>query len=177
MTASIVSSSYITNPRATPPVLNALGASGDASVRPIMGTMEVATTSLDEVGDVILIAEVQGNERIVSIKLFSDDLDSNGAPTLAVDVGLYKNVTNAGTSATVVDADAYASAITDLSSAVKNLEVMCEARDISKIGQTVAADGSESAHSSPRQIGLTVTAVSATPAAGTLSWVILVAAA
>src|SRR5574338_432997 len=176
MTASTVSSSYITNPRATPQVLNALGASGDAKVRVLMGTMEVATTSIDETGDVILLAEVAGNERVISIHLSNDDLDSNGSPALAVDVGLYKNVNAAGTSATVVDADAYASAITTLQAAAQNTEVANEARDISKIGQTVAADGGESAHSSPRFIGLTVTTAAGTAAAGTLSWKIMVAA-
>lgn len=176
MTASKISSSIVTNRLANPPVYNALGAAADCKLRTIAGSMEVATTSLDEIGDVILLAPVRGNERVVSLKLFSDALDSDNAIT--VDVGLYKNVSADGTAATVVDVDAYASGITDLRAGSKTgVEVMCEARDISKIGQTVAADGGESAHNAERYIAITVAAAATSADAGTLSWVVVVAEA
>lgn len=175
MAISKVSSSIITNKFAMPPVRNAIGAESSGKVRVIQGSMEVATTSIDEIGDVVLMFPVQGNERIVSLKIFNDDMDSNGSPALAADVGLYKDVNAAGTAATVVDADAYASAITTLQAAnAVGVEVMCEARDIANIGRTVAADGGESAHCNPRYVGLTITAAAATAVAGTLSWVALV---
>ena len=184
MSATKVASAALTNPRAVPQVLNDIAASGKARSRTIAGTMELATTSIDDVGDVILVAAVRGNERIVSIKLSVDDLDTNATATLAFDVGIYKDMGADGTSATVVDADAYASAVlhdTIIKSGTSNgVEIAFEARDIAKMGQSVALDGAaltaESAlgeHSLVRYIGLTVTAVAATAAAGTLSWCIL----
>lgn len=178
MTASKVSSAVITNRKANPPTYNAIGAAGDAKVRCVVGTVEVATTSIDEVGDVVLLAPVRGNERVISLVIFNDDLDSNATPTLAVDVGIYKDVSDDGTAATVVDADAYASAVTTLQAAnTAGVEVAHEARNVDKIGQTVAADGGESAHNAERFVGITVTTEAATAAAGTLSWRMLVAEA
>ena len=176
MTASVVSSTQVTNALATPPTYVDIAQSGNGRNSTIMGTIEVATTSIDDVGDIVVLAEVRGSDRIRSIRVFNDDLDAHATPTLAVDVGLYKSVTAAGTGATVVDADAYASAITTLQAANSSgVEVMCEARDIAKIGkadQTVAVDGGESAHDDKRYIAMTVTATAATAAAGTVSFII-----
>lgn len=178
MTASTVSSSVITNRKANPPTYNDLGAAGDAKLRAAQGTVAVATTSIDEQNDVILLCPVKGDDRIVSIKLFNDDLDSNGSPALAVDVGLYKDVSADGTSATEVDVDAYASAITTLQAAnTTGVEVAFEARNITSVGNTVAEDGGESQHSEERVIGLKVTTAAATAAAGDISWVVTLASA
>lgn len=174
MTASTISSSIITNQHSNTGAItyNELGAKADAKLRIACGSMEVATTSIDEQGDVILLFPVRGNESIVSLYLFNDDLDSGSTPALAVDVGLYKNVNGAGTSATVVDQDAIASAITQLQAAsVVGAELRFEADDIANIQDPVWTIGGESsAHSDVRYVGLTVTTAAATAAAGTLSW-------
>jgi hypothetical protein len=80
-----------------------------------------------------MLAPIPSNASITSIKLFNDDLDSS--TVITADVGLYKQ------DLSVVDADAYASAITDLRAAVKTgTEVAFEARDINKMGQKVWQD-------------------------------------
>lgn len=171
MTASTISSTAITNKLANPPVYNTVAYEKGKVVK-FVGSIAIATTSLDETGDIVLLQEVPGQLRITSIKLFNDDLDS-GSPALAADLGIYKNPSADGTSATVVDADAYASADTSLQAAVTvGTELAFEARNINVMGQTVAVDGAESEHNDPRYIGLTVTTAAGTAAAGDLSWVI-----
>ncbi len=185
MTASKVSSAYITNKRASPPVLNPLPAEGAGTFAMVQGNMEVATTSIDEVGDIILLFELKGNDRLLSLKLGVDDLDTHATATLAFDVGIYKDVSADGTAATVVDADAYASAVLHdtvlATGTIPYVEVAFEARNIAANTDTVAVDGDALAaelalgeHSLPRFIGLTVTAVAATAAAGTVAWQALI---
>lgn len=171
MAASTVSSSSITNIRANPVTRNRVGRASDCELVQIADTMEVATTSIDEVGDVILLFELKGNDRLTSLTLYNDDLDANGSPTLAINVGLYKNVNKAGTSATAVSAACYASANPSMNAAVTaGTQIIHLVRNIDKMGQTVAEDGGESEHSDPRYVGIAISAVSATPAAGTISW-------
>lgn len=176
MTASIVSSSYVTNAKANPPVQDPLGAHSRAKVRVIMGTMELATTSIDEIGDKAMLFNIKGNERLISLKIFNDDLDSGSA--LAINVGLYKDVSPAGTAATAVSAACYASAITTLQAAnvagVDLIQSSSAARNIDKMGQDVAADGGESAHSNTRTVGIAASTAAGTPVAGSISWIALV---
>jgi hypothetical protein len=77
----------------------------------------VATTSIDEVADVVLFTELPWNAIVHEILVFNDDLDAHATPTLAVDIGLFK-MTKDGT-VTTLDADAYASAVTTLQAANK----------------------------------------------------------
>lgn len=175
MAAATTSSSYITNKTAVSSVAavtyNSIGADGDGRSHVIIGTTELATTRLDDVGDVTLLFALKGNDRLARLILFNDDMDSNGTPTLAINVGLYKDVNAAGTSATAVSASAYASASTTLQSAVTSgTDVTFSARNIDKAGQTVAEDGGESVHSSPRYVGIAVSTAAATAVAGTISW-------
>jgi hypothetical protein len=81
-----------------------------------------------------MLAPIPSNASISSIKLVNDDLDSGS--TITADVGLYN------TDLSVVDADAYASAITALRAAVAapGTEVAFEARDHNKTGQKVWQD-------------------------------------
>ena len=96
------------------------------------GTIALAAGDLSAT-DTVMLAPIPSNASISSIKIFNDDLDS--ATTNTADVGLYKQ------DLSVVDADAYASAITDLRAAVKTgTEVAFEARDINKMGQKVWQD-------------------------------------
>ena len=96
------------------------------------GTIALAAGDLSAT-DTVMLAPIPSNASISSIKIFNDDLDS--ATTNTADVGLYN------TDLSVVDADAYASEITDLRAAVKTgTEVAFEARDINKMGQKVWQD-------------------------------------
>ena len=100
--------------------------------RVAQGTIALAAGDLSAT-DTVMLAPIPSNASISSIKIFNDDLDS--ATTNTADVGLYN------TDLSVVDADAYASAITDLRAAVKTgTEVAFEARDINKMGQKVWQD-------------------------------------
>src|ERR1044072_717144 len=86
----------------------------DGHLRIYADTTEVPTTSTDEIGDVTLMCPVPSDLVVHSLVVFNDDLDSGTA--LAADVGLYNGPKGFGTKAAyaVLDADAFASAITDL---------------------------------------------------------------
>jgi hypothetical protein len=127
-----VNTDLVTNFVAVPQVLN--------SASQLHGVKRVATGTIALVAgdlsanDTVMLAPIPSNASITSIKLFNDDLDS-GTTNLLTDVGIYT------TAVAVVDADAYASAITDLRGAVKTgTEVAFEARDINKMGQKVWQD-------------------------------------
>lgn len=167
MTASTVKSTQVSNQEAAPPTFNDVGVSG-GRVRSIIGSMEVATTSIDEVGDKIAIARIPSNARIHEIKLFTDDLDSHGTPTLAADLGLY------GTNGVVADVDAYGSAIiAGQAAGAVGVNYANEARDIAKIGQAVWADALATADPHVLyDIVLTITTAAETAVAGTLAWII-----
>ena len=128
---SNANSDLVTNFVAVPQVLNP--AQQLQGVKRIaQGTIALVAGDLGA-NDTVMLAPIPSNASITSIKLFNDDLDSGTTNT--ADVGIYKQ------DLTVVDADAYASAITDLRGAVKTgTEVAFEARDINKMGQKVWQD-------------------------------------
>jgi hypothetical protein len=173
MTASIVSSALLTNRKAIPVTKNDRVAEPNR-VSKIVGMLEVATTSIDEVGDKIMLFSLRGNDRLISLVLYNDALDAHATPTLAVDVGVFKNLNAAGTSATTVDQDALASAISTLRAAnTSGVDVAHEAQGIDVIGLKVSviAVGDDDDSNDERVIGLTVTTEAATPAAGTIKFV------
>lgn len=137
--------------------------------------LEVDTGDLDS-ADIIHLCAVPWTAKIHSIVLFNDDLDAHATPTLACDVGLYK-MTADGTK-TVLDADAYASAITTLQAANKTgVEVAFEsgvkdinAADLKK--QVFEDAGLTAIPSGHALLSLTLTAASATAAAGTIGFVV-----
>jgi hypothetical protein len=126
-----VNTDLVTNFVAVPQVLNSASQLHGVK-RVATGTIALAAGDLSA-NDTVMLAPIPSNASITSIKLFNDDLDSG--TTITADVGLYT------TAVAVVDADAYASAITDLRGAVKTgTEVAFEARDINKMGQKVWQD-------------------------------------
>ena len=128
---SNANSDLVTNFVAVPQVLNP--AQQLQGVKRIaQGTIALVAGDLGA-NDTVMLAPIPSNASITSIKLFNDDLDSGTTNT--ADVGLYT------TALAVVDADAYASVITSLRSAVTTgTEVAFEARDINKMGQKVWQD-------------------------------------
>jgi hypothetical protein len=126
-----VNTDLVTNFVAVPQVLNSASQLHGVK-RVATGTIALAAGDLSA-NDTVMLAPIPSNASITSIKLFNDDLDSGTTNT--ADVGIYN------TDLSVVDADAYASAITDLRGAVKTgTEVAFEARDINKMGQKVWQD-------------------------------------
>jgi len=126
-----VNTDLVTNFVAVPQVLNPANQLHGVK-RIAQGTIALAAGDLSA-SDTVMLAPIPTNASISSIKIYNDDLDSS--TVITADVGLYT------TALAVVDADAYASAITDLRAAVKTgTEVAFEARDINKMGQKVWQD-------------------------------------
>jgi hypothetical protein len=106
-----VNTDLVTNFVAVPQVLNSASQLHGVK-RVATGTIALAAGDLSS-DDTVMLAPIPSNASITSIKLFNDDLDSGTTNT--ADVGIYTIQ-----HLSVVDADAYASAITDLRGAVNN---------------------------------------------------------
>lgn len=167
MAISTVKSANVTNISASPKVYLDRKV-GEKKV--MIDQIAVATTSLDEVGDVILFGPIPANATITSIKIFNDDLDSNGTPLLAANVGLYYAGDNGGVKVLgdVLSATCFGTAITDLRAAnVIGAELRFEAADITTMGQKAWEIGGLTAEIRGNLlIGLTISAAAATAAAG-----------
>lgn len=129
-----VKSENITNIEASP-VVSLHKKTGE--VKSVIDQYAAATTAVDNADDNILICAVPSNAVILDVLVLNDDLDSNGTPTLAVNVGLaYSGIggtqkKDGNTSGTVIDADCFGSAVTTLQSAnVTWSSVRFEADDI-----------------------------------------------
>jgi hypothetical protein len=159
---SNANSDLVTNFVAVPQVLSSAQQLHGVK-RVAAGTIALAVADLGA-NDTVMLAPIPSNASITSIKIFNDDLDSGTTNT--ADVGIYKQ------DLSVVDADAYASAITTLRSAnTTGVEVAFEARDINKCGQKVWQDAGLSADSGLTYfVGLSFPAAGDT--AGDLSFVI-----
>lgn len=173
MAATTVKSVNITNIESDP-ITILHNKSGELETQ--FDTIEVAITSEDEVGDIILITPINSNDVILDVLLLNDALDA--VASLAVDVGLYYSgiggtQANLGNvSGTVVDADCFASASAILQAAVTSwTSVRFEAAgaDIANVGQEAWEVAGLSADPGGKfYVGLTVTTPAATDAAGTL---------
>lgn len=135
MAAGTVKSENITNIEASPIVIRD---KKQGELKVLIDQDAIATTSTDDVGDIMLLAAIPSNAVILDIELLNDDLDSGTA--LAIDAGLYysgiggNQVENGNTSGVVVDADCFATATTVLSGAnVTYTSVRFEADDIVNI--------------------------------------------
>ena len=122
MTASTVKSTIITNIETVP--LSATPSKELSSkISIVTGKIAAATTSIDEVNDVILMVPVPSNAVPIRIELLNDDLDSHSTPTLAANVGLFYSAIGGDqrklgkASGDVISATCIATAITTLQSA------------------------------------------------------------
>lgn len=170
-------SDFITNIE-TSPITKQENFGGIAKV--LIDEVEVATTNIDDIGDIIMMGAIPSNAKILSIKLLSDDLDSNGSPTLASNVGLYylrNNIVSGVKKASgdVLDVDCFATAITvgqAVSAEVTNggkvgYECRFEAADIDTIDKAAWEIGGLTEDCGGwLALGLTLTAAAATPVAG-----------
>jgi hypothetical protein len=171
MVASTAKGTLITNLEASPILQGNHGEVG-GNLKIATTTTEVATTSIDEINDVMLVLPLPSGARLHSLVIFNDDLDSNGVPALAVDVGgFYGNDVTGQTSGTVIDQDGIASAITTLQAAnTAGVELVAEASPIEDIGKELwEIMGLTSNPGGTIYIGTTVTTAAATAAAGTIT--------
>lgn len=118
------SSQIITDLDATPVV--------KTNQQEIGGRLRVAVETLAMTsgvsGDVKRFVRLPSRALVTRVELANDDLDSNAAPTLATDLGLYRTTGDGGA---VVDADFFASAITQLQAAAAFTDVTYESGVVS----------------------------------------------
>jgi len=151
-----------------------------ARVHQMIDECEVATTNIDDVGDIILFGPIPSNAVITSVQIFNDDLDSHATPTLAADVGLYYsglgNIVSGvkKTSGTVISATCIGTAITTLQAAnVSGVELRFEAANIDTIDKEAwELAGLTEDCGGKLYLGLTVTTAAATAAAGGIKVVV-----
>lgn len=134
----------------------------------------VATTSIDETGDVTCLCPIPSNAVILDVLFLNDDLDSNGSPALAADIGLYytgiggTQAFDGNTKGTVIDADCFGSAVTTFQAANTTwASVRFEADDIVDVKKEAwEVAGLTADPGGYFFIGITVTTAAATAAAG-----------
>lgn len=93
----------------------------------ISGQLRIAQATLamttGAVADVKRFVRLPSRAVVLKVELANDDLDSNGAPTLASDMGLYRTAEDGGA---VQNAAFFASAITQLQAAANFTDVTYE---------------------------------------------------
>ncbi len=158
-------SDLVANYEASPPTMNSTQQL-HGRVRVAQGTIAMGTGDLDA-ADIVMLAPVPTNAAVISIRCASDDLDSNGSPTLAWNIGLHDK------DGVVKDADAYASAVTLGQAATAFTEYRFEAANITTCGQKVYEDAGDSSDPADTYyVSMTASAGAATAAAGDLSFII-----
>lgn len=125
--ATTVKSTDVSNLDLRPVTLNASYVNNMAAVKSIKHT--VATTSIDEIGDAVLLMVLPSSCSVHSLQFANPDLDT-GTSTLRTDIGIYNGpdryilggVTKAAYA--VIDADAFVAASAQLSAAGNFTEVL-----------------------------------------------------
>lgn len=118
MTVSTIKSENITNIEAVPQVV--LDGRG-GSLLTMIDKDAIPTTSVDEIGDIMLFGPIQSNWKILGVMFKNDALDSDNA--LTCDVGLYYSGIGGNqemlgkTFADAVDVDCFANASTNFRAA------------------------------------------------------------
>ena len=135
-------------------------------------TFEIVAEDVGDVNDKIVLTRLRSSSRVYSIMIYSDELDTNGSPTLATDCGIYL------TDGTVKDSDAFGSAVTtgwgDAAGAGVEFLTEAGATPVGNISKQLWQLAGESSDPGVEyDIALKVTTAAATGASGTLSFVIL----
>jgi hypothetical protein len=156
-------------------------ASAGGKLRVFMDTIAAGTGDIDD-DDIIMLAEVPSNAKVLSIKVYNDDLD--GGTGLAWDVGVYNGntpFTDTDASATVyaaeavVDRNCYGTAATDGRAAVTaGTEYKFETLNINTIANYVWEDAGLTSEPYGIQlwIALTMETVAGSAAAGDITMVV-----
>ncbi len=140
--------------------------------RVFMDTVSVVDDDFDADGDIVLLAEVPSNAKIMSIKLFNDALD--GGTDSLVNVGVYNGGTQFVDGSTthapdgLISEAAYGSVIATFQGAVVvGTELAFEARNITLTNNKVWEDAGLAADPKvPLRIGFTQTATVASAITG-----------
>jgi len=142
----------------------------------LVDKIELATTSMDDVGDIILMAPIASNAKIIRLGVMNDALAASG---LAYNIGLYYSgiggdqAKNGKTSGTVIDADNIGTAVAFSTARVVLQDVRFEADDIVNFDKEMwEVAGLTSDPGGHFYIGLTCSTVATTPAAGSLVMVV-----
>ena len=166
----------ITNLDATPrTTLEA--ASGGGKLRVFMDTIAAGTGDLDD-NDIMVMAQIPSNAKLVSLQIYNDDLD--GATSATFNVGLYNGpqaYTISGTTtdaAAVIDEDCYVTLSTQFQAAVTApAELLAETRNVNAIANFVWEDGGLSEDPGvPLRIAITMSATPGSAAAGDITMVV-----
>lgn len=138
----------------------------------IVDKIALATTSMDDVGDIILLGPIESNAKLIRLGFLNDALAASG---LAYNIGLYYSgiggdqLKTGKTSGLVVDADCIGTAVAFSTARVVLGDLRFEADDIVNINKELWEIGGLAADPGGHfYIGLTCTTVATTPAAGDL---------
>lgn len=175
MTATTVKSTLITNMETLPLTTRPSRQNVFGALKVSAATVEAATTSLDEDNDRILMVPVPMSAKVLGIHILNDDLDSNGSPALAADIGLWHGQKTGTAPGTLIDDDCYATAITQLQGASTTMgtNYAFEQKDIANLDKQVWEDGGLSANpGGTAYIGISVSTGAATAAAGTITMIV-----
>ena len=165
MTASTVT--FSTTIEASPQIQLPRG--HGVGVQIVANTVEVATTSLDETDDRVMLLALPGSARLIDLVIFNDDLDS--ATNITVDIGLFygPNI-NGHTAGEAINDACLATAITTFQSAnTLGVRDGYEANDIANIGKPLWQIGGLTRDPGIVYIGFSVAAGNASAQAGTVS--------
>lgn len=115
-----VNSELVTNLVASPQIASHRKS---GRIKTVIDQQAVATSSIDEASDTILLCPIPSNAVIIDLLIMNDDLDSNGAPALEGDFGLvYSGIggnqtLNGNTIGTAIDLNCFADASAELQAA------------------------------------------------------------
>lgn len=158
-------SQIITDLSANPPV--------KTNPQEIGGRLRVATETLlmtsGVSADIKRFVPIPSRAVVLRVEIANDDLDSNGTPTLAADVGLYRTTADGGA---VVDADFFASAITQLRAPAEFTDVTYESGVVTVANRARRVWEQLGLTADPRvdyDVALTYTANAATHANGSVT--------
>ena len=177
-TAYGVEMTKLAHSQTTPRSVREVGSAG-GKVRVFMDTIAAGTGDIDD-NDIIMLAEIPSGAKIKSIKLYNDDLDSNGSPALVTDVGVYNGNTAFTDGSTryaaeaVIDRDCYGTVSTVLQAAVTaGTEFRYETLNINGVANYMWQDCGLSADPQVQLwIALPIETVAATAAAGDVTMVV-----
>lgn len=171
MAVGTVKSTMVTNFEAIPQVMNTL-----VNQKVIVDKIALLTTSMDDVGDIILMCPIESNAKIIRIGVLNDALAASG---LAYNVGLYysgiggSQKKNGKTSGTVVDADNIGTAVAFSTARLVLGDLRFEADDIVNVSKEMwEVAGLTEDPGGHFYIGLTCSTVATTPAAGDIVMIV-----
>lgn len=138
-----------------------------------VNTVEVATTSLDETNDRVMLLALPAQARIIDLILFNDDLDTNVSPALTLDIGVfYKNQAGQTAGGVVAEACIANNLTTGQAANTAGVRVLTNAVNIDDIGKPLwEVAGLTTNPGGDLYIGISVETAAATAAAGTVTLV------